>query len=77
MLILYVRKTCPFSKKVIERGEELNLTFDKKNIDVPELKEELIQKGGKVQTPYLIDEEQKVSLYDSEQIIAHLEAYYS
>ena len=40
------------------------------------LREELIAKGGKKQVPYLIDAERGVSMYESGDIIAHLEQHY-
>tara|TARA_B100000745_G_scaffold284560_1_gene219297 strand:+ start:1470 stop:1706 length:237 start_codon:yes stop_codon:yes gene_type:complete len=37
---------------------------------------ELIEKGGKQQTPFLVDSERNVQMYDSGDIIAYLEEHY-
>jgi len=40
--------------------------------DVPPNEEELIARGGKRQTPYLVDTETGVEMYESADIIAYL-----
>ncbi|MBA3789000.1 glutathione S-transferase N-terminal domain-containing protein [Patescibacteria group bacterium] len=72
MLILYVKTGCPYCAKVFRVGEELQLTFDQKNIADPEIAAELIEKGGKRQVPYLIDEEKDVAMYESDAIVDYL-----
>lgn len=76
MLILYVQDGCLFSKKVREEGAKLGIVFDLRDIGERALEEELISRGGKRQTPYLVDEEQGVSLYGSDEILGHLRAFY-
>lgn len=72
MLILYVRTGCPFSAKVIAEAKELALELDLRNITYLDYANELEERGGKLQTPYLVDEETSVELYESDAIIAHL-----
>lgn len=77
MLTLYYKPTCPYSRRVLATADRLNLTFDLKDVGSDEtLREELIAKGGKKQVPYLVDTERGVAMYESGDIIAHLEQYY-
>ena len=72
MPILYVRPGCPYSHKVLLEAEELGVTFELKNVNEPAIADELVSRGGKLQMPYLVDEEHGVEMYESEDIIAHL-----
>jgi glutathione S-transferase len=38
--------------------------------------EELRERGGKVQVPYLVDPERDVEMYESEDIIAYIQEHY-
>lgn len=38
--------------------------------------EALIARGGKRQVPYLVDEERGVEMYESDDIVAHLQTHY-
>jgi len=42
-----------------------------------EVANELIARGGKRQVPYLVDETQGVEMYESDDIIAHLQKHYA
>lgn len=77
MLILYVKTACPYCEKVLARVEELELTPTIKNIADDKVAQELIERGGKRQVPYLVDEENNVEMYESDDIIAYLEEQYS
>ena len=77
MLTLYYKPTCPHSSQVLGEAEQLGVSFDLKNIASDEtLREELIQKGGKKQVPYLVDPERGVAMYESGDIIAYLKEHY-
>ena len=39
-------------------------------------REELLAKGGKQQVPYLVDSEKEVAMYESDDIMDHLELNY-
>ncbi len=56
--------------------DRLNLEVEMKDIADPAIEAELLAHGGKVQVPYLIDEKAGVSLYESDDIVAHLQAAY-
>lgn len=77
MLTLYVKTGCPYCERVLEAGEELSLTFEEKNIANDEVAEELVARGGKRQVPYLIDTDTGEEMYESEDIVAYLEARYA
>ncbi len=73
-MILYVKTHCPYCEKVLARAKELGITLQEKNIAQMEYLDELMQKGGKRQVPFLVDDEGGVSLYESDDIIRYLEA---
>lgn len=76
MLNLYYKPTCKFSRRVIGEAEILGLTINLKNISADEaVRHELIEKGGKKQTPFLEDTERGVRMYESGDIIAYLAAH--
>lgn len=77
MLILYVKTGCPFCAKVLDVIAQNNIQIDEHNIAEEENRTALIEKGGKQQVPYLIDEERGVSMYESDDIIAHLNEHYA
>lgn len=77
MLILYYRPSCPFCQNVLGEAETLGVQFRLKNISADvHLVEELIEKGGKKQVPFLVDTEREVSLYESVDIMAYLDEHY-
>jgi len=77
MLTLYVRTGCPYCAKALAAGEELGISFDLKNVADPGVSEELVEKGGKSQTPYLIDSERGVAMYESDAIVNYLREHYA
>ncbi len=73
MLTLYYKPTCPFSQRVLGEAERLQVTLNLKNISEDLfLLEEMMELGGKTQTPFLVDPERKIAMYDSTDIIAYL-----
>lgn len=77
MLTLYSKPTCAFSRHVVATLNRLDIEFENKDIvENPVFAEELIAHGGKRQTPYLIDPAQGIALYESEDIVAHLQKHY-
>jgi glutathione S-transferase len=78
MLTLYYKQTCPYSQNVLAEAETMGVHFNLKDIGSDmQLLDELIQKGGQRQTPFLIDTDQGVMMYESEAIIAHLKEHYN
>jgi glutaredoxin len=72
MLTLYTRTGCPYCMKALVAMHELGLDFTEKDIADPEVAAELETRGGKVQGPYLIDDEHHVEMYESDDIVAYL-----
>lgn len=78
MLQLFYKPSCPFCQKVFEVSDELGVEFDLRDIsEYPEFIDELIEKGGKRQVPFLIDTEKDEQMYESDDIIAYLKTHYS
>lgn len=76
MLTLYVKTGCPFCHKVLMTMEELGITFDEKNIADTAVAEELNERGGKLQVPYLIDSATGKDMFESDDIVTYLRAQY-
>lgn len=78
MLILYMKSTCPFSQRVMQMAENLNVALDLKDIDEDEAAlAELEVKTGKTQVPYLVDTEKDVAMLESNDIIEYLRDNYA
>ncbi|MEJ0053310.1 MAG: glutathione S-transferase N-terminal domain-containing protein [bacterium] len=75
-MILYVKTGCPYCAKVHAAAQELGISFDEKNIADEGVTEELLALGGKKQTPYLVDTDREVSMYESDDIIGYLRKHY-
>ncbi len=76
MLTLYFRPTCAFCRRVMAVIERLELEVEMKDINDTTLQAELVAFGGKLQVPYLIDTEHNIELYESDDIVAHLQKEY-
>lgn len=70
--ILYVKTGCPYVLKVKNFTEPLGIEFEERNISDPAIAEELIERGGKRQVPYIVDIEKAIEMYESEDIIEYL-----
>lgn len=77
MLTLYYRPTCAFCRRVLAVVDRLALQVEMKDITDSTLEAELIARGGKLQVPYLIDTEQAIEMYESDDIVAHLQKFYN
>ena len=76
MITLYVRSRCPYCAKVMEMLErEIGEDFTVRFISKPENRTE-VEKGGKLQVPYMVDEKTNTSLYESDDIISYLKKQY-
>lgn len=90
MLTLFVKDHCRHSKKVIDALRKLELPYEEKNIKEITAAEELLERGGKRQVPFLVDEDLckmaehhapclidgDVELYESEDIVKYLNLNY-
>ncbi len=78
MLTLYYKQTCPFSARVLQVADNLQVTLELKDVAEDSVfEQEMLEKGGKSQVPFLVDSERGVSMYDSNDIIEHLRAHYA
>ncbi|MEK7582001.1 MAG: glutathione S-transferase N-terminal domain-containing protein [Patescibacteria group bacterium] len=74
MITLYTQPISPCCEKVKTRIDELAISYTEKSIEDENNLNELIQKCGKRQVPYLVDSEHDVSVYGEESIIDYLES---
>ena len=78
MLTLYYKPSCPYCQRVLGEAEEMGVTFNLKDIsDDDVIANELIEKGGKRQVPYLVDNEKDISMYESGDIVDYLKEHYA
>lgn len=75
-MMLFIKQGCPFCARVIQTAQELGVALTQKDIADPTNADELIARGGKQQTPFLVDEKHGVSMYESGDIIKHLKEQY-
>ncbi len=77
MLILYVKKTCSFCHKVRTFAVTYDISIEQKDITAdPSIMDELIERGGKRQVPYLVDDKAGVEMYESDDIVKYLRMNY-
>ncbi|MDJ0786200.1 MAG: glutathione S-transferase N-terminal domain-containing protein [Myxococcota bacterium] len=77
-LEIYEFEGCPFCRKVREAATVLDLELLVRPCPKggPRYREELIQRGGKAQFPYLVDPNTGKEMYESDAIVAYLFAEY-
>lgn len=61
---------------VIHTLEELKLPYEEKNVADAGVMDELIARGGESTTPYLIDSEHNIEMYESSDIVDYLTSVY-
>ena len=83
MLELYQAEDCPYSEKVRQTMQELGLSYVIHNprshggdVTNERTHEALTKLGGQDQIPFLVDTDRGEALYESEDIIDHLESHY-
>lgn len=77
MIELYQIEHCPYCKKVRNRLDELGVSYVSHSRNNPETEKRLIGLGGKRQVPMLVDPNHDLMLYESDDIVAHLDKHYS
>lgn len=77
MLTLYVKTGCPYCAAVLHKVEELEISVTQKNIADSEVADELVERGGKRQVPYLVDDVRNTEMYESGDIVEYLETHYA
>lgn len=77
MLVLYNIEASPYCRKVRELLNELNLDYRVENVGKASARRpELVERGGKMMVPFLSDPNTETEMYESDEIIAYLEATY-
>lgn len=75
--VLYNFELSPYCRKVREKFNELNLDYRVENVARRSTRRpELIERGGKMQVPYLVDPNTGVEMYESDDIVEYLEEEY-
>ncbi len=78
MLNLYIKSGCPYCLRVIEANKTIGAPLTVLNISANhQLRDELMEKGGMTQAPFLEDAGRGVSMYESLDIISYLNEYYN
>lgn len=72
MLICYVRTGCPFSAKVLRAIDETGADVEIRNIGDEAIYEELLERGGKDQVPFLWGDDGDINIYESDTIVDFL-----
>ena len=76
MLALYISETCPYSRKVLDYFDDNHIAYLKHDISEPQNLKVLLEKGGKAQVPFMVDDEHDLSLYESDDIIDYAKRLY-
>ncbi len=74
MIELYILPMCPYCRKVLAFLDENNIEYVTYDINESQNEKNLIQLGGKSQVPYLVDSENNVQMYESDDIIAYVKS---
>ncbi len=74
MFILYILETCPYCNKVVNFLNENKISYEKRDITIPENLDMLLKIGGKRQVPFLLDSENNISMYESDDIINYIKS---
>src|SRR2546422_9188642 len=78
LLELYDFEGCPYCRKVREVLSELDLDYLEHPVARGSPRRaELVKRGGKMQAPYLVDPNTGTEMYESDDIIAYLNAAYA
>lgn len=72
MYILYIEQGCPWGNKVMAFMEKNSIKAELRDRDTGNHEADLIKRGGKRQTPYLVDTDKGIEMYESGDIIEYL-----
>lgn len=74
MIDLYISEACPYCRKVLDFCKNYDIKFNKKDVSNPENRDELESLGGKIQVPFLVDNDNNTKMYESDDIINYLKS---
>ena len=69
---MYTQPQCEYSSRVFDVMRDMGLEVESRDIRNPLIEKELIQRGGKVQTPYFVDTDTLVEMYEADDIVDYL-----
>lgn len=72
MIELFMLDYCGYCKKVIAFLEENDIPYKKIDISDKTNEESLIRIGGKRQVPFMVDKDNGIEMYESNDIIEYL-----
>jgi glutathione S-transferase len=76
MYLLYTKPTCVFSRAVEEYADKSGIPYEKRDITASDtFKRELLAYGGKIRTPFFLDSDTGLGMYESKAIIKYLEEH--
>lgn len=75
MFDLYILEHCPYCKKVRKFFEENGVAFRTFDIEDYANLDKLLTSGGTRQVPFLIDKENNVKMYESDDIIEYAKRF--
>jgi len=77
-IVLYNFENSPYCRKVREQLCALNLDYEVRNVAKGSTRRpELVERGGEMMVPYLIDPNHDVEMYESDDIVSYLERTYA
>ncbi len=77
LLALYNMEASPYCRKVRETLNELNLDYRVENVGkLSARRPELVERGGEMMVPYLVDPNTDTAMYESDAIVDYLESTY-
>jgi len=76
MSILYTKTACPFCRRVLNKFHDLGVDFEVRNIGNENNLQLMMDRGGKKQVPFLVDDESRIVMYETEDILDYLEKKY-
>ncbi len=77
MLDLYYSETCPYCRKVLSYLDANKIEFNRKDITDTKNYTKLISLGGMAQVPFLTDDDNGKSMYESDVIIDYIRTKYN
>lgn len=76
MRILYTKTACPFCRRVLNKFHDLGVDFEVRNIGNGNNLQLMLDHGKKEQVPFLVDDESRIVMYETEDILDYLEKKY-
>ena len=74
MLLLYKKESCPYCQKVVDFLESKNINYRGMDVSDSVNMDELLNIGGIDQVPFLVDTDNNIKMYESQEIIKYVDA---